>query len=52
MILKYLRFIDHTDVQIEDKLFKIRPILNKILANIKKIFSPGKDVSIDEAIIG
>ena len=52
MILKNLRFVDHTAIDSNDKLFKIRPILEKVLQNIKKIFSPGKNLSIDEAMIG
>ncbi|KAJ8967928.1 hypothetical protein NQ314_002569 [Rhamnusium bicolor] len=52
MILKMLKFANHDDFDPTDKIFKIRPILNKILQNIKTIFYPDKNLFIDEAMIG
>lgn len=50
-ILRMLRFVDHSTPNTEDRLFKIRPILEKIVENIKSIYSPGQHLSIDEAMI-
>nr|CAI5822527.1 unnamed protein product [Callosobruchus analis] len=46
-----LRFVDHSTANTEDRLFKIRPILEKVVENIKSVYSPGQHLSIDEAMI-
>jgi Transposase IS4 len=35
-----------------DPLYKVRPIMNLIERNIAELFLPGKNISIDEAMIG
>nr|CAI5850747.1 unnamed protein product [Callosobruchus analis] len=50
-ILRILRFVDHSTANTEDRLFKIRPILEKVVENIKSVYSPGQHLSIDEAMI-
>nr|CAI5823359.1 unnamed protein product [Callosobruchus analis] len=50
-ILRILRFVDHSTAKTEDRLFKIRPILEKVVENIKSVYSPGQHLSIDEAMI-
>lgn len=50
-ILRMLRFVDHSHPDPNDRLFKIRPILEKIVHNIKSLYSPGQHLSIDEAMI-
>lgn len=52
MILKNLRFVNHANMDENDKLFKIRLILEKILQNCKEVFSPGQHLSVVEAMIG
>lgn len=52
LILQNLRFVDHATIDENDRLFKIRPILEKILQNFKQVFSPGRNLSVDEAMIG
>lgn len=52
MILKSFRFVDHATIDENDKLSKIRPVLEKILKNCKQVFSPGQNLSVDEAMIG
>nr|CAH7748743.1 unnamed protein product [Callosobruchus chinensis] len=50
-ILRILRFVDHSTANTEDRLFKIRPILEKVVENIKSVYSPGQHLSIDEDMI-
>ncbi|KAF5282321.1 hypothetical protein FQR65_LT14375 [Abscondita terminalis] len=50
-ILKMLRFVNHSEVNTEDRLYKIRTILDAILKNIKSCLYPDKELSIDEAMI-
>lgn len=50
-ILRMLRFVNHADVDVNDRLHKIRPILNAIIENIKSAFYPGQHLAIDEAMI-
>lgn len=50
-ILKMLRFVIHTYVNTEDRLYKIRNILDAVLNNIKSGIYPGQALSIDEDMI-
>ena len=35
-----------------DPLFKLRPFLDPLLKNFKKAYNPGREVSLDESMIG
>ena len=35
-----------------DKLYKIRPLLNILISNFQNVYSPHREVSIDEAMVG
>ena len=35
-----------------DRLYKIRPFIDHIIANFKKVYIPSQNVSVDESIIG
>lgn len=48
-ILKMLRFVNHDNIDRHDPLHKIRPILEKVIENIKKVVNPVKELSIDES---
>lgn len=50
-ILRMLRFVNHANVDLNDRLHKIRSILNKVLDNIRSVYYPGQHLAIDEAMI-
>lgn len=52
MILRMLRCVDHNVADQEDKILKVRPILEKVLENIKTTFYPSQNLSVDEAMVG
>ena len=35
-----------------DKLYKVRPLLDAVLRNFKSCYSPSKNLSIDESVVG
>ncbi len=50
LLLKMIHFNDNEIVS-EDRLQKIRPLLNKIIQNFQKIVNPGEVVCIDETLV-
>lgn len=56
LILKFLHFNDSSTQPSKgqtgyDKLYKIRPLLNILLANFKNAYQPYQNISIDESMI-
>ena len=49
-ILRYLHFNDQEDPA--DKLTKVRPLLNRFVANSQSHYTPAKNISIDEQLLG
>lgn len=50
-ILKYLHFSDNTTARAEDRLHKIRNIVEAIVHTFKSTIKPGKNIVIDESMI-
>jgi hypothetical protein len=53
---KYFRLNDNTkclprDDPNHDRLFKIRPVVDACVANFQKYYYPGRDLSVDEAMV-
>ena len=53
IIIKFLHFNDNEarPSDSNDKLFKPRPIYDKIVANWRQLFYPGEQISIDEGML-
>ena len=50
-ILKFLHFSDNTRANTEDRLNKIRNIIDAIVATFKNAVRPGRNIVIDESIV-
>jgi hypothetical protein len=50
-ILSNLRFVDHGRIDREDRLYKVRPIITRVLKNIRESIYPDQPLAIDEAMI-
>jgi hypothetical protein len=50
-ILSNLRFVDHGRIDREDRLYKVRPIITRVLKNIRESIYPDQPLAIDEALI-
>lgn len=50
-ILRILRLVNHATIDKEDRLFKIRSVLNSVIQNIKSVYYPGKHLAVGEAMI-
>nr|XP_033342845.1 piggyBac transposable element-derived protein 4-like [Megalopta genalis] len=50
-ILKYLHFTDNTTDRIEDRLYKVRDIVDKIVRTSRNTVKPGKNIVIDESMV-
>ncbi|XP_066595467.1 piggyBac transposable element-derived protein 4-like [Prorops nasuta] len=50
-ILKFLHFSDDTTARTEDRLHKIRNIIEAIVDNFKSSIKPGKNIVIDESMV-
>ena len=50
-ILKYLHFSDNTTTRAEDRLHKIRNVVEAIVHTFKSTIKPGKNIVIDESMI-
>lgn len=55
-ILRYLHLNDNSTMKIRgdpeyDRLHKVRPLLNMLSENFKKVFSPSRFLSVDESMI-
>lgn len=50
-ILKFLHFPDNTTARTEDRLHKIRIIIEAIVDNFKSSVKPGKNIVIDESMV-
>ncbi|KAG8231013.1 hypothetical protein J437_LFUL010935 [Ladona fulva] len=51
LILSVLRFVDHSSVDLNDKLFKIRPVIDELIEKFNSYLSPGHNLSLDEAYV-
>lgn len=51
LILKFLHFDDNTDVDPDDRLYKLRNILEKFISNFQNAYMPGQKICIDESLI-
>lgn len=50
-ILKFLHFADNTTARTEDRLYKIRNIIETIVDSFKSSIRPGKNIVIDESMV-
>lgn len=50
-ILKFLHFVDNTTAITEDRLYKIRNIIETIVNSFKSSIRPGKNIVIDESMV-
>lgn len=50
-ILQNLRFVDHATIDSNDRLYKVRPIIEQLRENIKKTIIPERNLSLDESMI-
>lgn len=57
LILKFLHLNDNTHYipkgqQGHDPLYKLRPLLDPLIANFRAAYTPNRELSIDEAMVG
>lgn len=50
-ILKYIHFSDNATARTEDRLHKLRNVVDKILRTFKDAIKPGKNIVIDESMV-
>lgn len=51
LILKNWHFTNNATIDPNNRLYKISTIMNKVIANIQELYTPGEEVSIDETMI-
>jgi len=51
LLLRMLHFVNNENANFEDRLYKIRPIIDKLKENYAKYYDPPEMVCIDESII-
>ena len=55
ILMRFLHFADNNNINLadpdQDKLYKVREVVNMIKERCFQVFSPGKDVSIDESLV-
>lgn len=51
VLLKMLHFSDNAQCPEGDRLYKVQPLLNEIIKNYQKIYTPGKTFCIDETMV-
>lgn len=51
LILKYIHFADNLTADTDDRLYKIRELLDKFIANFQKAYTPGERICVDESLI-
>ena len=51
LILKFLHFTNNTTADTQDKLYKIRPVLDYLVGKFQELFQPDVNVSIDEGTL-
>lgn len=51
LILKFLHFADNINADPEDRLSKLRIILDKFTSNFQKAYTPGQKICVDESLI-
>ena len=55
ILMRFLHFLDNNNINladpVQDKLYKVREVVNMIEESCFQVFSPGKDVSIDESLV-
>ena len=53
LILKCWHFTNNAEVrESRDRLYKIQPLVDKIIHNCRKIYTPGERVVVDESMVG
>lgn len=50
-IMPYLHFVDNNNVDPDDRLAKIRPVLDKMVAKFKENYTPSQETSTDEFLL-
>ena len=50
LIWRFLHFSDNREVDAADRLHKVRPVLDLLLANFREMFQPSENISVDEGI--
>jgi len=51
LILKFLHFSDNEQIDKEDRLYKVRPICEYLVHRFQAIYTPEKEISIDEQLM-
>ena len=57
LVLKFLHLVYNTQqvprgLPRHDKLFKLRPLLDYLIPRFQQVFTPGKEIAVDESMIG
>ncbi|KAG5863840.1 hypothetical protein JTB14_017775 [Gonioctena quinquepunctata] len=50
-ICHFIRFADNTQPDVEDKIWKLRPIMDKVKTNCLKLFQPEEHLCYDESMV-
>ena len=50
LIWRFLHFNDNRRVNAADRLHKVRPVLDLLLANFREMYQPSQNISVDEGI--
>lgn len=51
LLLKFLHFSDNLPMSSTDRLYKLRPLVEKLLKNYQKLYTPGSSMVIDETLV-
>ncbi|KAM3857245.1 piggyBac transposable element-derived protein 4-like [Diretmus argenteus] len=51
LIWRFLHFSDNREVDAADRLHKVRPVLDLLLANFRGMFQPSQNISLDEGMM-
>lgn len=51
LILKFLHFSDNLTADTNDRLYKIKEVLEKFIKNYQKTYTPGEKICVDESLI-
>ncbi|CAK1578439.1 unnamed protein product [Parnassius mnemosyne] len=52
LILRCWHFSNNEDHNVDDRLYKIQPLINKLINNSRSIYTPGETIAVDESMVG
>ena len=50
-ISRYFHFNDSMNLDASDRMYRVRPVLDHLLAKFKELYQPGEEISIDEGML-